>query len=224
MPLDKVNVFGNPNIGVYIFTNNKFALVPPGLTSNTRRKIGEVLNVEVVEARVAGSPLLGIFLAGNDSCVLAPRIIRDDEMNYLDEVGIPIKRLDSKFTALGNVILTNNSAAMIHPGFSSDEASIIKSSLKVLEARKSLIAGIPTVGSAAVVTDNGAVIHPDADDVDVRDIENFFRVASADIATVNFGVAFIKTGLIANNYGALVGERTTGPEIMRIMKALGMGE
>jgi len=77
------------------------------------------------------------------------------------------------------------------------------------------------VGSAAVVTDEGGLVHPDATDEELEKLSDFFGV-DVDIGTVNFGVAFIKTGLVANNYGALVGANTTGPEIMRVMKALNL--
>ena len=62
----------------------------------------------------------------------------------------------------------------------------------------------------------------DASDEELRRLSEFFEVP-VDIGTVNFGVAFIRTGLVANNYGALVGEKTTGPEILRITKALSIG-
>jgi translation initiation factor 6 len=223
MPLDRVSILGNPNIGVYIFANNKVALIPSGLPNHVRRKIGDVLGVEVIEARVAGSPLLGIFLAGNDKGVLAPRIIGDDELRALEEVGIPVKVFPGKFTALGNVVLSNNTAMLLHPDLSDDEVRYVADALRVEKYVRGTIAGIPTVGSAAVITDRGGAIHPDIEDEDLHRLEKFFGVP-LDIATVNFGVAFIKTGLVANNYGALVGEKTTGPEIMRIMKALNMGE
>ncbi len=223
MPLDRVSILGNTNIGVYIFANNKVALVPPRVPNHVKRKIGDVLGVEVIEARVAGSPLLGIFLAGNDKGLLVPRIIADDELSAIKEAGIPVKVFPGKFTALGNVILTNNTSALLHPDLSDNEVRCIVEALRVDKYARGTIAGIPTVGSAAVITDKGGAVHPDVEDEELRNLEKFFGV-SVDIATVNFGVAFIKTGLVANNYGALVGEKTTGPEIMRIMKALNMGE
>jgi translation initiation factor 6 len=223
MPLDRVSILGNPNIGVYIFANNKVALIPPGLPNHVKRKIGDTLGVETIEARVAGSPLLGIFLAGNDKGVLAPRIIADNELRALEEVGISLKVFPGKFTALGNVVLSNNTAALLHPDLSDDEVRFVADALRIDKYIKGTIAKIPTVGSAAVVTDKGGAVHPDAEDEELHKLEKFFGVP-LDIATVNFGVAFIKTGLVANNYGALVGEKTTGPEIMRIMKALNMGE
>jgi translation initiation factor 6 len=110
---------------------------------------------------------------------------------------------------------------MFHKEIEDHEIERMVRVLNVSKFRKGSIAGIPTVGSVAVITDKGGVVHPDVSDDELEGLSKFFEVP-LDVGTVNFGVAFIKTGLVANNYGALVGERTTGPEIMRIMKALNM--
>jgi len=223
MSLDMLNIFGNPNIGVYLFVNNKVALVPKGVNSIVKDKIREVLDVEVIEARISGSPLLGIFIAGNDRAILLPRIAKESEVQHLKNLGLPVKVFTGLFTALGNVVLTNNRAALLHPELTNNEVSEITSLLGIDRYMKGSIAGVPTVGSAAVITDLGGALHPDVSEEEIKLIEDLFRV-HVDIATVNFGVAFIKTGLVANNHGALVGSKTTGPEIMRIMKALNIGE
>ena len=37
----------------------------------------------------------------------------------------------------------------------------------------------------------------------------------------DFGSEFVRSGLIANSSGAIIGNRTTGPELARIEEALG---
>ncbi len=222
MPLERLRIFGNPNIGIYICTSNKYALVPKGVTSQVKEKVSNVLSVEVFEAQIARTPLLGVFAVCTDRLVLVPSIIRDDELNELREVGLDVRVIDVKHTALGNVILHNSKAMMLSEELSDNEVKEIVNILGFSKYMKRKLANMTAIGSAAVITDRGAVVHPDVSDEELNLISKFFEV-NADIATVNFGVAFIKTGLVANNYGALVGERTTGPEIMRIMKALGIG-
>ena len=221
MPLDTLRIRGNPSIGVYIFANNKVALVPKGTESEVKRKISDTLNVEVIEASVDDSPLLGIFVAGNDRAILLPRLAKEEEVRELRDVGLNVHVVHTVFTALGNIILANDKAVMFHKEIEDHELERMVRILDVSKFRKGSIAGIPTVGSVAVITDKGGVIHPDVSDDELEGLSEFFGVP-LDVGTVNFGVAFIKTGLVANNYGALVGERTTGPEIMRIMKALNM--
>jgi translation initiation factor 6 len=222
MTLEKVRIFGNPNIGIYVFVNNKFALVPKGIDSKAKRKISDTLSVEVFEVTIAKSTLIGVFVAGNDRAVLIPRITEEAEIKYLRDLGLPVFVIDTAYTALGNVVLSNNKAALLHPEIPDIDAERIAKALGVERWKKATIAGVPTVGSAAVITDKGGVVHPDTSESELNELRKFFDVF-VDTGTVNFGIAFIKTGLLANNVGALVGERTTGPEIMRIMRALNLG-
>jgi len=222
MALERARIFGNPNIGIYVFANNKLALVPRGIDSRVKRKIAEILSVEVLEVSIAKSSLIGVFVAGNDRSVLIPRIAEEEEIEYMKSIGIPISVIDTTYTALGNVVLSNNRAAMLHPEIPSKDVEKIVKALGVEKWKKGTIAGVPTVGSAAVITERGGVVHPDVSDTELEELRKFFGVF-VDTGTVNFGIAFIKTGLVANNVGALVGERTTGPEIMRIMRALNLG-
>mgnify|MGYP000277021792 CR=1 FL=1 len=222
MPLDKLRIFGNPNIGVYVFANNKIALVPQGVESSAKKKVSDILNVDVIEARIAGTFLLGVLVAGNDRVLLVPRITRDEEVEYLKNLGLYVQVVHTTFTALGNIILANSRAAVFHPELDKSEVQKLSELLGIKEYIQTSVAGIPTVGSVAVITDRGGVIHPDVRDEELHKLAEFFGVP-LDVATVNFGVAFIRTGLVANNYGALVGEKTTGPEILRITKALNIG-
>lgn len=219
MSLEKLRVFGNPNIGVYIFTNNSITLVPEGVEDSVKKVLKNVLRTDIIEARVADSTLLGVFVAGNDRAVLLPKIAREEELDKLRSAGVPAKIVQTTFTALGNVILTNNKFALLHPELSDREVDLIKSELGVPSARKGTLAKIPTVGSLGVLNDFSGVFHPDLNNTELKYLESLFEVR-AGTATVNFGVGFVKVGLVANNNGAVVGELTTGPEIMRILEIL----
>ncbi|MEM0025959.1 MAG: translation initiation factor IF-6 [Zestosphaera sp.] len=219
MPLEKLRVFGNPNIGVYIFTNNNVTLVPEGVEESVKKVLKNVLGTDVIEVRVADSTLLGVFVAGNDRAILLPKITREEELDKLRSAGLPAKIVQTTFTALGNVILTNNKFALLHPELSDKETDLIKSELGLSSVKKGALAKIPTVGSLGVLNDFSGVFHPDINSAELKYLESLFEVR-AGTATVNFGVGFVKVGLVINNNGAVVGELTTGPEIMRIMEIL----
>ncbi len=161
-------------------------------------------------------------MAGNDHGILLPRIAKEEEVTYLRELGVNAEVLHTNFTALGNIMLVNNKAAIVHPDMSVRDVEFIKKFLNVNEVVRREVGKFVTVGSIAVVNDFGGLIHPDVTDSVVQEVSKVLGV-QLDIGTVNFGVAFVRTGLVANNYGAVVGERTTGPEIMRITNALNLG-
>ncbi|ALU11958.1 translation initiation factor IF-6 [Ignicoccus islandicus DSM 13165] len=217
--IEKLSVFGNPNIGVYLFANNHYAIVPSNLDEDSVKIIERTLKVQVVKISVVSSPLIGLFLAGNDHAILVPYIIKDYELNDLrSQVDMKVHVLQTKLTALGNVILANNSYAYVHPELR-DVKDRIKEMLGV-EVEEKEIAMIPTVGSAAVVNNKGGVIHPEASEQEAMELKEKFKLSVVGTATVNEGIPYVKTGLVANDKGALVGEQTTPIEMAHIERIL----
>ena len=60
-------------------------------------------------------------------------------------------------------------------------------------------------------------------DEDIEKLRRIFQV-EVDVGTVNKGRTIIRSGIVVNDYGCLVGEETTGFEIVRIMEVLGKGK
>ncbi|HIQ24088.1 MAG TPA: translation initiation factor IF-6 [Pyrodictium delaneyi] len=220
--IEYMNVHGNPNIGVYIFANNRIALVPPTITEKDKKKIADVLDVEVVAVKIADMIINGVMIAGNDKGLLLPRIVKPEEYDSLREyIGdkIRLEVLEIRQTALGNLIAANNYGALVSPTIDKSAVEKIKQVLGVEAVYQRHLADIPTVGSMIVVTSRGGVVHPGISEEEIKLLSNIFRVEFAT-ATVNFGLYFVKAGLVANDKGALVGDETTGPELMRIQQAL----
>ncbi len=225
MEIDKLSVKGSPHIGVYIFVNDPFAFVPPGLTSHEKEVLLNTLRInDIVETKIAGSELIGVMVAGNNNGLVLPRNILDEEYEFLRKtlssysLNLYISR--SKHTAMGNIVLSNTKYAIVGSVLEKQEIPKIKDvlGLEDIIVRDIMYLNIP--GSLGVVTDKGGVIHPDISDDELLFLEEYFKV-DFERATVNAGIPFIKSGLIANNYGVVVGEKTTGPEILRIRRGLG---
>ena len=225
MPISKLSLYGNINIGVYIFANNRIAFIPKNTDHKIIDIIAKTLNVDVYSISIADLSIIGVMMAGNDNGIILPKIIKDSELldikRSLKKYDINMLVLDSKYTALGNLILTNNKGAVVYPEFEKEVVKMIRDVLGIQNIEQRYIAGIPVVGSIGVVTDNGGMIHPGASDTELQLLEEVFKVPLTT-GTVNFGVVFVKSGLVANNYGIIVGENTTGPELMRIQEAFGV--
>ena len=217
MPTSRVSFNGNIYIGAFIFTNDKLTFTPHDTPSKLLNIIKEVLKTKVLQIKIMDSSIVGILMAGNNKGIILPYLVKDEELEILrksigDELNIGV--LPSKKTAVGNIILANDKAALVHPELDKKTLKFIEDVLDV-PVEQGTIAGIPTVGSVAVVTNKGMLVHPETSAEELKFLEELFKVR-VDVGTVNFGVSFIKTGIVVNSYGALVGERTTGPEIMRI--------
>ena len=220
--IEKADIAGNPNIGVYVFANNELAIVPPIVDPRFEEILLRVLRIEkIVRTKVGDTVLPGVMVAGNDKGILIPRTVRDEELRAIkDNFSGNIAVIKAPPNALGNIVVSNSRAAMIYRDLDDGTAKLIKETLDVEVVVRGTIAGLVTVGSAAVVTNRGGVVHPDAGEDELKQLSELFKVVF-DVSSVNFGVFFVRSGIVANDHGVIVGSRTTGPEILRISRILG---
>ncbi len=219
----RLDPFGNPNVGVYVRATSKHLFVPPGLTDQNVADLEEALGLEAIELTIGGSTLVGSLLAANkNGCVVAD-IANENEMDVLRGAGLKVLQLaQSRLNAAGNNILCNDSGAIIHNEMPKQTLADVAEVLGV-ESVHGSVAGIPTVGTAAVATNKGVLTHPLCTD----DGRNFIKRtlhAPARIGTVNHGHGLVGAGIAANHEGVVAGSRTTGIELGRIEEALGFLE
>lgn len=214
--IERMSIYGSSSIGAFIFANNDFALLPIDVPTKVEKRVKDALKVNVVRVSVMSSVLLGVLVAGNSQGLLLPKHTLDDEIKALRrELGdVNIALLPSKKNAIGNIVLTNDKAAIVDPELDKRVIKIIEDTLNV-ETIPMKIAGHYLVGAVAAVSNNGMLVHPLASDDEISNLAKIFRVR-VDVGTVNRGSPFIRSGLVVNDRGALVGLDTTGPEIMRI--------
>lgn len=220
--LKRINLSGNPNLGVYITVNDNIAIVPLNLPKNMEEVIVEAMDLEIIHTTLAGSNLIGALCVGNNNGFLVSPLTTDTEIKLLKEKGVSVERISGKFTAVGNILLTNDKGALCSPLISDDTLSKMEEVLDV-DVHRGSIGGFKIVGSVATATNKGVLLNPNADEENIKLIERIFDVP-ADIGTVNHGYGLIGACSIANSKGVLVGESTTGPEMARIEEALGFLE
>jgi len=181
--------------------------------------IEEALKVKVIRSSIAGSNLAGALSVGNSNGFLVSPYISDRELKNLESEGLNIAKIPDKYTAVGNIIALNDNAAVVSPFLSEDSVKLIEDFLKV-NVFKSSIADFDIIGSLAIVTNKGALLHPDTNEKELDFLENVFEVP-VDIGTVSRGIKLVGACSIANSSGVIVGENTTGPEMARIEESLG---
>jgi len=217
-----MNFHGDVNIGLLARTSDKFCIVGNFVMDKSIKKMEEYLGVDVVKTTIANTDLIGIFCAMNSSGILLPNIANKRELDFFKRLkkqyGVNVAILPSKFTAIGNLIAANDNGAIISNVFSKAIKRKIEECLGV-EADYSSIAKQIVVGSLSAVTNKGCLLHRDADENEMKKIEEILRV-KIDIGTANFGSPFVGSAVIANSKGAVVGEQTTGPEVVRIAETL----
>ncbi len=212
------DVFGSPNIGVYCFCNEELAIVPPGLTNRKLKQFAETLDVNVCSTTVGGSTLVGALVAGNSKGLLVPHTIQDYELHRIEEFS-KVVIVESNWTALGNVVLANDFGVILHP----DAPREITKSMDDLGVQPAHgnIGELPFVGALAIATNQGALLSPNTLKEEQSVIEAALKVGT-ELSTTNGGVPFVKSGILANSKGAVVGSLTRGAELMQITKVLGV--
>lgn len=225
MSVERTTLYGTSNIGVFVLATDKYALLPEDAPPKFIELINEILRPEAVLCcNINNSRIVGVLAAGNSKGILLSPTISPDEYKEIHKVLkdlVVIDILPSKFTAVGNLILANDKAALAYRKFEKETLRVIEDVLDV-EVMRGTIAEIEVVGSAAVVTNVGLMAHPDTSPEELRKLSKFFKVEMADVGTINRGKPFIRVGLIVNTKGALAGSETTGPELVHIEQIFGL--
>jgi len=218
---ERAAIDGNPFIGMFARCSDRFALIPRAAPEKFAAKCRGALGVDVLEAGVAGSNLIGLFSAMNSNgLVLTGLAYREEARELKRGLGMNVAMLKGKLTAVGNDVLANDRAALVDPAMSAADARAVGDCLGV-EVLKRDIAGLATVGSAAVVTNRGLLVHGEVDDEEMEELEGIFGVKGSS-GTANMGIPYVGLCVVANSNGYIFGERTSGFELARIDEALGM--
>jgi len=131
---------------------------------------------------------------------------------------INITVMETKRTAYGNLILANDYGALVDPRLKEADVAKIADTLGV-EVVPGEVAGLPYVGSLATATNKGVLAHPLLKEEEQKVLKDVLKVP-VDVGTINCGVPYVATGLVANVNGAIAGYMTTGPELFIIGQAL----
>jgi translation initiation factor 6 len=210
---------GSVSIGVYSLATNNMVIVPKWIPLRKAELFAQWLHVKLVHATIGGSVLVGALACANSNGVLLPSFARQEELEALKSVfhgNVTI--METKKTAYGNLVLANDHGAVVDPRLKESEVRQISDVLGV-EAVAGEIAGMPYVGSLAVATSRGVLAHPLLKDSERKLLEQMLKVP-VDVGTINCGVPYVGTGLVCNNYSAIAGSMTTGPEMFIIGNAL----
>jgi len=213
--------YKSPNLGIFVKANDTVMIVPHGFAETKTSKLSEYLQTREAVASIGGTRLLGPMTVMNNNGILVPSIASDEEVDSLKKsTRLNVERLETKFTAIGNLIAVNDNGALVSPILRGEVNSQIRDVLGI-PATEMSIGGFVQTGSMIVATNAGAGVHPNATEEEVKAISEVLQVP-AEPVTVNDGVPFLSSGIVANTKAVVVGSLTSGPELImlsRIFKA-----
>jgi translation initiation factor 6 len=218
----KTDILGTANIGIYCTACNKVIIIPTKVSGAKTEKLAECLKAPVVSTGIGDTALVGVFIVANSNGIAVPEFTSDDEIKAIKSVFEGnVERVASKQNALGNLVLANDKGAIVSEMLAMFEEDAFKKLKDVLgvEMVKGTVADLPYVGSLAKVTNKGGLVHPMATEKELQLLSDVLKV-QMDVGTINGGIPFISSGILANDNGAIVGNLTTGPEVLIISNIL----
>ncbi|HLD19277.1 MAG TPA: translation initiation factor IF-6 [Candidatus Nanoarchaeia archaeon] len=211
---------GNPNIGLYGFATDAYCLLGREVPSHIAEQIGKTLEVPVLQMSIAGTSMIGVFVAGNSKGIIVPEIAYESELKILHQHKIKYTVINSELTALGNNIVVNDKIGFVNPEYSKKSIEVMEKALGV-KLIPTKIAGMPTVGVMTAINNDGGLVHSEATEADLKILK---PLVEGDLMTgsVNFGNSFVKSGIIVNNKGLVIGAKSTGVEVADAEQAFGI--
>jgi len=219
VPVGKTLFAGSPYLGVYVRVCDDFAILPDDTPASLERDIARVLGVRTIRTTVQECEVVGALVAANSKGIVVGGEVDAHERSRLEGIA-PLTFVAHRQNAMGNNILANDSGALVHPEFSDTAVSNIGRALGV-RVERGTIAGLGTVGMAAVATNRGVVVHPRATEKEARFVSELLQVP-VHRSTANFGVPIVGACIVANSKGIIVGRPTTPVEVVHIQEGLGV--
>lgn len=217
----RITIDGSAVLGVFATCTEDFLLAAPPTTDEEQLNFSQELEVIAVPLLVGSSSVVGSLVAGNSNGFVVSGSALRHEIAQLEEhaEGVNVRKLPGRINAAGNVILTNDTAALIHPGLIARAERVISETLGV-DVQRGTVACLKTVGMAACATNKGVLAHPKATEGELSKLDETFSVP-VNIGTVNYGSPLVGSALLANTKGYVVGRESTGIELGRIEDSLG---
>ena len=218
MDIIKYDIYSGPNIGIYSTVNDEFVFLPRGFSDGKSEKLSEYLEVKSLEISVANARVLGILMVVNNHGILLPSTCSEGEFNHIkDNTDLNVEILDVKNNALGNMMSVNDKGGIVSPLIPKEDLQKIQDALDI-EVMQFKIAGFQQIGAVMATSEKGTIVHPETDEEDMKTINNLLG-GNIEAATINGGIPFVSSGILANNKSVVVGSLTNGPEIMMLTRA-----
>jgi translation initiation factor 6 len=212
-------IFNSPFLGVYLRTWEDYTLVPRNADRDIKSLVSHYLKTEPLEMTIGSSKLLGSLSVMNSNGMILSNIASEEEIAVIPD-GLNVAVLKDSLNAVGNNILVNDRAALIHEDFSDESVKVIRDVLGV-EVFRGRFKEVRTVGSSGLITKSGLVIPPNMTDEEIEELGKIFG-AKGRVGTANFGSLYVGASVVSNSKGALIGEDSTTVEISNIEEALNL--
>lgn len=219
MEVARASIWKTPFIGAYSKVFGVNAVVNNNAPQGFLRRLRDFLRVgSIALTNIGGVHAVSSMIAVNSNFIIAPDTVEDEELRKLKSLGKEIMRVESRLKAWGNMMILSDKGALFSTRVPRNEAKAIADFLGVDYDFASL-ANYIAIGALAVPGEELCFASKLLSEREKRTLEDVLKLRVYTVS-VNDGLAFIRLGMLASPYGVLVGESTTGAELMHISLAL----
>lgn len=208
----------NPNIGLYMFANDKFCIIGEKLEKAKQEQIEDILQVPVYVVSTLSTSLVGVFVTGNNDYLFIPEI-QNHEKEEFEKIAkkhdMKLITLTNRLNTLGNNICVGADTLIVNDEYSEKFIESIQKETKYkiikLEHDK-----YKAAGAMCKYLNGKYFVSQELNEQDVYEIIK----QVAGVGTVNSGSNFIASGMIGNKNGILIGSLSSTIEIQNIVESL----
>lgn len=203
-------------VGVFARLTNSYCLVALGGSENFYSVFEAELSrhIPVIHCSIGGTRIVGRVTVGNRNGLLVPSITTDMELQHLRNnlpENVKVQKVEERLSALGNCIACNDYVALVHTDLDRETEEVITDVLGV-DVFRATIAQNVLVGSYAVITNQGGLVHARTPQQDMEELSQLIQIPLT-AGTVNRGSDVVGAGVVANDWSAFCGMDTTATEI-----------
>jgi len=218
MEVARASIWKTPFIGAYSKVFGVNAVVNKNAPQGFLRRLRDFLRIDsVAVTNISGVHAVSSMIAANSNFIVAPDTIEDEELRELESLGKEVLRVESKLKAWGNMMILSEKGVLFSPRVSKKEAGMIIDFLGVDYDFASL-ANYVAIGALAVPGEEVCFASKLLKEEEKKLLEDLLKLRVHSVS-VNDGMVFIRLGMLVSPFGVLVGESTTGDELMSISMA-----
>lgn len=220
MEVAKHRVLGSDFVGAFCITTDRYSLIPNGVGRSLADIMRETLRTDPLTVMLANSDMLGVFGRGNSNGIVLSNLVHKEEVDSLRGMlpDIRVGVIESDLNAIGNNILANDRIAFVDDEYSPKDVREIGDALGV-EVMPISIGSFRTLGANNILTNRGMALNNTVSDEEKERLESILGVKTVR-TTANSGSLSIGISVLANSYGLIAGNLTTGYELARITETL----
>ena len=208
----------NPNIGFYMFANDKFALLGKEVDEKVKEEMENILTVPLHSLKILNSELLGMFIAGNNDYLITPPLEKEEKetlSKICKKYETKIIEIDDNLNALGNNLILGDSYILANSNYSKELLDNLakQTKLKIIKLKHE---NYENPGSIATFANSKFFLSQEIEESQVKPILK----QVGGVGTVNSGNNFVSSGIVANKFGILIGSASTTVEIQNIVESL----